>query len=189
MQISLAEDYSRGAALQPRTILGWRLICFDVCFDACYLPDVARVSADQLDDFAGVADGAVGEQEEQAGVAPDYRLPQDPAEGIQDVGPAHVGSDLPDILARQGQSLLMCGDERDAASISVWGHGPRGRWRWRFYLLVVLAGGEERFIGGAEANDVKKATWHEALQHHHHGVLRGEMDSCSCSKLRLQNDL
>lgn len=70
------------------------------------MPDVACVSADQLDDFAGVANSAVGEQEEQAWVSPDHWLPQDPAQRIQDVGPTHVGSDLPDVLARQGQSFL-----------------------------------------------------------------------------------
>lgn len=78
---------------------------------ALYLPDVACVSADQLDDFAGVANGAVGEQEEQARVSPDHRLPQDPAQRIQDVGPAHVSSDLPDVLARQGQSFLSSEEE------------------------------------------------------------------------------
>ena len=62
--------------------------------------------AHQLDDFARVADGPVGEQEEQAGVSAGHRLPQDPAERCQDVGPPHVGSDLPDVLTGQGQGLL-----------------------------------------------------------------------------------
>lgn len=71
-----------------------------------YLPDVARMAADQFDNFACVADGSVCEQEEQAGVSTEHRLPQDPVERRQDVGPPHVGSDLPDILTSQGQSLL-----------------------------------------------------------------------------------
>lgn len=62
--------------------------------------------ADQLDDFAGVANSAVGEEEEQARVSPDLWLPQDPAQRVQDVGSTLVGSDLPDVLARQSQSFL-----------------------------------------------------------------------------------
>lgn len=69
-------------------------------------PDVARVSADQLDNFARVADGAVGEQEQQARVSAGHGLPQDPVERRQDVGAPHVGSDLPDILAGHSQRLL-----------------------------------------------------------------------------------
>lgn len=41
-----------------------------------------------------------------------------------------------------------------------------------FYLLVVLAGGEQGFECGAEAYDVKKATRHQTLENHHHGILR-----------------
>ena len=69
-------------------------------------PAVASVSADQLDHFARVADGPVGEQEQQAGVSAARRLSQDPGERRQDVGAPHVGSDLPDVLARQGHGLL-----------------------------------------------------------------------------------
>lgn len=44
------------------------------------MPDVARVAADQLDNFSRIADDAIREQEEQAGVSTDHRLPQDPVE-------------------------------------------------------------------------------------------------------------
>lgn len=67
------------------------------------------MAADQLDDFARVVDGPVGEQEEQAGVSTEHRLPQDPLEWFQDVGPPHVSSDLPNILTSQGQGFLKWG--------------------------------------------------------------------------------
>ncbi len=59
------------------------------------------MAADQLDDFARVADGPVGEQEEQAGVSAEHWLPQDPVERCQDVGPPHVSSDFLYILTSQ----------------------------------------------------------------------------------------
>lgn len=71
------------------------------------------MAADQLDNSACVADGPVGEQEEQAGVSAEHRLPQDPAKWGQDVGPPHVGSDLPNILTSQGQGFLRCEDEEE----------------------------------------------------------------------------
>ncbi|TNN84438.1 hypothetical protein EYF80_005431 [Liparis tanakae] len=71
-----------------------------------YLPDVACVAANQLDNFACVAGGSVSEQEEEAGVSAEHRLPQDPTERRQDVGPPHVGSDLPNIITGQRQGFL-----------------------------------------------------------------------------------
>lgn len=64
------------------------------------------MAADQLNNFACVADGAVREQEEQPGVATDHRLPQDPGERCQDVSSPHVRSDSPDVIASLGQGLL-----------------------------------------------------------------------------------
>lgn len=72
------------------------------------MPDVACMAADQLDNFARVADSAVSEKEEQAGVSAEHRLPQDPVERRQDVGTPHVGSHLPHILTGQGQGFLRC---------------------------------------------------------------------------------
>ena len=73
------------------------------------LPGEAGVAAQQLDDPPCVADSPVSEQEEQAGVTREQRLPQDPGERRQDVGPAHVGSDLLDVFARCGKRLLCLG--------------------------------------------------------------------------------
>lgn len=64
------------------------------------------MAADQLDNSARVADSPVCEQEEQPGVSTEHRLPQDPVEGLQDVGPPHVSSDPLYILTRQGQGFL-----------------------------------------------------------------------------------
>lgn len=64
------------------------------------------MAADQLDNFARVADSPVCQQEEQPGVSTEHRLPQDPVEGFQDVGPPHVSSDLLYILTSQGQGFL-----------------------------------------------------------------------------------
>lgn len=60
------------------------------------------MAANQLNDFARVADGPVSEQEEQARVSAEHRLPQYPAERFQDVGPPHVSSDFPNVLTSQG---------------------------------------------------------------------------------------
>ena len=70
------------------------------------LPGVARVAAHQLDDPACVADGAVGQQEEQPGVAALQGLPQGPVERGQEVGPAHVRPHPLDVLTSQGQRVL-----------------------------------------------------------------------------------
>lgn len=75
-------------------------------FLVTHLPDVTGVTANQLDNFACVADAAVGEQEEQARVSAEQGLPHDPAERLQDVGPSHVCSDFPNILTSQSQGLL-----------------------------------------------------------------------------------
>lgn len=64
------------------------------------------MATDQLNNFARVADSAVGEQEEQPGVATDHRLPKDPSERCQDVGSPHVRSDSPDVITSLGQGLL-----------------------------------------------------------------------------------
>lgn len=77
------------------------------------------MAADQLDNLACVADGPVGEQEEQAWVSVEHRLPQDPVEWCQDVGPPHVGSDLPNILTSQGQGFLSCDDEEEKRLTAV----------------------------------------------------------------------
>lgn len=71
-----------------------------------HLPNVARMAAHHLDDPARVTDGAVRQQEEQPGVSTDRGLPQDPGDGGEDVGPPHVGSHLPDVVARRGHGLL-----------------------------------------------------------------------------------
>lgn len=71
------------------------------------------MAADQFHNFARVADGPVGEQEEQAGVSADHRLPQDPVEWFQDVGPPHVSSELPNVLASQGEGFLRSEDEEE----------------------------------------------------------------------------
>lgn len=68
------------------------------------------MAAHQLDNLARVADGPVGEQEEQAGVSGDHRLPQDPAERLQDVGAPHVSFDPLNILTSQSQGVLSRGD-------------------------------------------------------------------------------
>lgn len=73
------------------------------------LPDVAGMAANQLNNFARVADGTVGEQEEYARVSAEHGLPQDPAERFQDVGPSHVCSGFPNILTSQGQGFLKKG--------------------------------------------------------------------------------
>lgn len=78
-------------------------------FPVRHVPDVAGVAANQLNDFARVADGAVCEQEEEARVSAEHGLPQDPAERVQDVGPSHVCSDFPHILTSQGQTFLAQG--------------------------------------------------------------------------------
>lgn len=67
---------------------------------------MACVAADQLDNSARVTDGAVSEQEEQAWVSVEHRLPQDPVERRQDVRAPHVCSDLPHVLAGERQGLL-----------------------------------------------------------------------------------
>lgn len=77
------------------------------------------MAADQLDNFARVADGPVGEQEEQARVSAEHRLPQDPVERIQDVGASHVGSDLSNILTSQSQGVLGCGNKEDQNGLWV----------------------------------------------------------------------
>lgn len=77
------------------------------------MPDVACMAAYQLNNFACVADGPICEQKEQAGVSTEHRLPQDPGERCQDVGPPHVSSDLPDVLTSEGQSLLDDKDEEE----------------------------------------------------------------------------
>ena len=74
------------------------------------------MAADQLDNFARVADGPVGEQEEQPGVSAEHRLPQDPVERIQDVGASHVSSDLSNILTSQSQGILGCGNKEEKRS-------------------------------------------------------------------------
>ncbi len=71
------------------------------------------MAADHLDNFARVADGPIGEQEEQAGVTAEHGLSQDPLERCQDVGPPHVGSDLLHILTSQGQSVLSQGHQKE----------------------------------------------------------------------------
>lgn len=48
-----------------------------------------------------------------------------------------------------------------------------------FYLLVVLAGGEEGFEHGSKTNDVEKAARHQTLQNNHHGVLEKAIESKS----------
>lgn len=50
-----------------------------------------------------------------------------------------------------------------------WKRGCKGR--RRLYLVVGSACWEEGLEGRTEAHDVKKTTRHEALEHHHHGVL------------------
>lgn len=81
----------------------------NVWFLVVHLPDVTGMAANQLNNFARVADGTVGEQKEQARVSAEHGLPQDPAEWLQDVGPSHVCSDFPNILTSQSQCLLKKG--------------------------------------------------------------------------------
>jgi hypothetical protein len=54
------------------------------------------MAADQLDDLPCVADGPICDQEEHAWMTHVHGLPQDPVKWCQDVGAAHVSSDLPD---------------------------------------------------------------------------------------------
>lgn len=70
------------------------------------LPGVAGMAADQLDDLPCVVDGPVCEQEEHARMTCVHRLSQDPFERCQDVGAAHVSSDLPDVLTSHGYCFL-----------------------------------------------------------------------------------
>lgn len=72
------------------------------------------MAADQLDDPACVAHGPVREEKEQTGVSAEHRLPQDPVERCQDVGPPHVSSGLPDILTSQRQGFLDHEDEEES---------------------------------------------------------------------------
>lgn len=74
------------------------------------------MAADQLDYFARVADGPVSEQEEQARVSAEHRLPQNPVERIQDVGASHVSSDLSNILTSQSQGVLGCRNKEEGRS-------------------------------------------------------------------------
>lgn len=71
-----------------------------------HLPDVTSMAANQLNNFARVADSTVGEQEEQARVSAEHGLPQDPAQRLQDVSPSHVCSHFPNIFTSQSQGLL-----------------------------------------------------------------------------------
>lgn len=71
------------------------------------VPGMACVAADQVDDPARVADGSIGEEEEQPWVAPVHGLSQDPAKRRPEVGAAHVSPDLPDVLTSHSQVVLV----------------------------------------------------------------------------------
>lgn len=77
------------------------------------------MSADQFNDFAGVADGPISEQKEQAGVSTEHRLPQDPVKWCQNVGAPHVCSDLPDIITGHSQGFLEYHTHKISSNVSV----------------------------------------------------------------------